>query len=228
MHTNWSDGSASIKNMAIRAKWLGYEYLAVTDHTGSLRIAWGMDENRVKMQMKEIDEVNEAIEGITVLKGVEVNINSEGKLDIGNDVLKDLDVVLAAVHSGFRQDKEQMTQRIVSAMENEHVDIIAHPTGRKIQERTSYDLDFNRVFEVAQETGTILEINSQPNRLDLSDINVKRALESGCKLVVSTDAHNQGQLSCAELGLATARRGWAEKKDIINTLPLKKLLKVFN
>lgn len=228
MHTNWSDGLASIKSMALAGKRMGYEYLAITDHTGSLRIAWGMDEERVRTQMKEIDRINQEIEDITILKGLEVNIDSEGKLDIGNDLLEDLDVVLAAVHSGFRQDKEKMTGRIVSAMENENVDIITHPTGRKIQERRAYDLDFNQVFEVARETGTILEVNSQPNRLDLSDINIKRALESGCKLVVSTDAHNPDQLSTSELGLANARRGWAEGKDIINTLPLKKLLKIFN
>lgn len=228
MHTNWSDGLASIKSMVVAGKQMDYEYLAITDHTGSLRIAWGMDEKRVKKQMEEIDQINQEIKGITILKGLEVNIDSEGKLDISNELLQDLDIVLAAVHSGFRHDKEKMTRRIVSAMENENVDIIAHPTGRKIQERRAYDLDFNQVFEVAHETDTILEINSQPNRLDLSDINIKRALESGCKLVISTDAHSPDQLSTAELGLANARRGWAEKKDIINTLPLKKLLKIFN
>ncbi len=228
MHTKWSDGSSTIKIMAESAKNLGYQYLAITDHTGTLRIAGGMGDEQIKMQMKEIDQVNQELEDITILKGLEVNIDSDGLLDIKNELLADMDVVLASIHSGFRQDREKMTDRIISAMENENVDIIAHPTGRKIQERRAYDLDFNRIYEAAQETNTILEVNAHPNRLDLSDINIRRALEAGCKLVINTDAHKREELSFAELGIATSRRGWAEKKDIINTLPLKKLLKNFN
>ncbi|MCP8322735.1 MAG: DNA polymerase/3'-5' exonuclease PolX [Candidatus Methylarchaceae archaeon HK02M2] len=228
MHSKWSDGSHTIEEMAKAAKGLGHEYIAITDHTGTLRIAKGMDEITIRKQMKEIEEVDERINGLTVLKGVEVNIDSEGKLDIKDKVLKNLDVVVASIHSGFRQGKEKITKRIISAMDNENVDIIAHPTGRKIQERAGYDLDFEKVFEKSIETNTFLEINSYPNRLDLNDINVKRALEFGCKLVINTDSHSIEHLRYLNLGIATARRGWAKKDNIINTLPIKKLLKLFS
>lgn len=226
MHTKWSDGSYTIEEMADAAKRLGHKYIAITDHTGTLRIAGGLDEEDIQAQMKEIDKLNEKIEGITILKGAEVNIKSNGELDIRDDVLKDLDVVVASIHSGFRQERKKLTSRIISAMENENVDIIAHPTGRKIQERRAYDLDLERIFEVSRETNTFLEVNSYPNRLDLSDINVRRALESGCKLAINTDAHNTEHLKYIELGIATARRGWAKKNDIINALSLKKLKKL--
>lgn len=228
MHTNWSDGASTLQEMAQAGKMMGHEYLAITDHTGGLRIVGGLNEDRIIKQIKKIDGLNEQIEGITLLKGVEVNIDSGGQLDVSDQVLGDLDVVVAAIHSGFRQDKEKMTERLVLAMENENVNIIAHPTGRKIQERRAYELDLNRIFQVARETGTLMEVNCQPNRLDLKDVYIRSALEAGCKVVISTDAHNKEQLSYAELGLATARRGWACKKDIINTLPLKKVLKYFN
>lgn len=223
MHTKWSDGSHTIEQMADAAKSLGHKYIAITDHTGTLRIAGGLDEEDIQAQMKEIGKLNEKIEGITILKGAEVNIKSNGELDIKDNVLRDLDIVVASIHSGFRQERKKLTNRIISAMENENVDIIAHPTGRKIQERRAYDLDLERIFELSRETNTFLEINSYPNRLDLSDINVRRALESGCKLAINTDAHNTKHLKYIELGIATARRGWAKKGDIINTLSLKKL-----
>jgi len=228
MHSKWSDGSHTIEEMAKAAKGLGHDYIAITDHTDTLRIAKGMDEKTIRKQMKEIEEVDERIEGLTVLKGVEVNIDSEGKLDIKDKVLKNLDVVVASIHSGFRQGKEKLTKRIISAMDNENVDIIAHPTGRKIQERAGYDLDFEKVFEKSIETNTFLEINSYPNRLDLNDINVKRALEFGCKLVINTDSHSIEHLRYLNLGIATARRGWATKDNIINALPIKKLLKLLS
>lgn len=226
MHTKWSDGSYTIKEMAQAAKAMGHKYIAITDHTGSLRIARGLKEEEVYDQMKEIDKVNDQMNGITILKGLEVNIDSEGKLDMSNEVLKEMDVVVAAIHSGFRQEKEQLTGRIISAMENEYVNIIAHPTGRKILTREEYDLNWEKIFEKSKETNTFLEINSQPNRLDLKDIHVKEAIEFGCKLVINTDAHSTEHLRYSQLGLATARRGWAEKKDIINTLPLQKLRKI--
>ena len=228
IHTNWSDGDATIHDMTQTAGKLGYEYIAITDHTGNLKIAGGMDENSIKRQIKEIDELNQNLDEIRILKGVEVNINSEGKLDVSNVLLENMDIVVAAVHSGFRQSRDKLTGRIISAMENEHVNIIAHPTGRKIHYRMAYELDLEKIFEVSKNTGTFLEVNSQPNRLDLKDINIKRAIEEGCKLVINTDAHNQDQLSYMKIGTATARRGWAESKDIINTLPLKKLEKLLN
>jgi DNA polymerase (family 10) len=228
MHTNWSDGSDSILKMAQTADKLGYEYMAVTDHTGRLKIANAMAEDRIKKQIKEINRLNQELDGITVLRGVEVNVDSRGKLDVAHDVLKNLDVVVAAVHSGFRQDREKLTARILSAMENEDVNIIAHPTGRKIHYRRAYELDLEGIFETSRDTGTFLEVNSQPNRLDLKDTNIRRAVYAGCKLMINTDAHSANQLSNMKLGVATARRGWAESKDIINTLPLKKFEKVLN
>ena len=228
MHTKWSDGSYNILEMAEKARELGHEYIAITDHVGTLRIARGMDENKIRDQMKEIENINREITGITILKGAEVNMMSDGKLDMPNYVLKDLDVVVASIHSGFRQTEEKITDRMMSAMYNDNVNIIAHPTGRKIHERKAYELDMDRIFETSKDTKTFLEINSYPNRLDLNDINVKRAVESGCKLSIDTDSHSKANLKHIELGIATARRGWAKKDDIINTLPLKKLKKLLS
>jgi DNA polymerase (family 10) len=173
-----------------------------------------------------IEKLNDKFEDLTILKGLEVNIDSDGKLDVDDGILSELDVVIASIHSGFRQDRGKLTGRIISAMENEHVDIIAHPTGRKIHQRKAYELDLDEVFENSIETGTYLEVNSQPDRLDLKDVYVKKALEAGCKLVINTDSHNRDSLSNIEFGIATARRGWAEKGDIINTNPLKDLSKL--
>ena len=228
MHTTWSDGSYTIDEMAEKARELEHEYIAITDHVGTLRIARGMDENKIRHQMKEIENINREINGITILKGAEVNIMSDGKLDMSDDVLKDLDVVVASIHSGFRQTEEKITDRMMSAMYNDNVNIIAHPTGRKIHERKAYELDMDRIFETSRDTKTFLEINSYPNRLDLNDINVKRAVESGCKLSIDTDSHSKANLKHIKLGIATARRGWAKKEDIINTLPLKKLEKLLS
>lgn len=228
MHTKWSDGFYTIPEMAEKSRELGHEYIAITDHVGTLRIAKGMDENKIRRQMKEIENIDDQIDGITILKGAEVNILSNGKLDMSNDILRDMDVVVASIHSGFRQTEEKLTDRMMAAMWNDNVDIIAHPTGRKIHERKAYELDLNRIFETSKDTGTFLEINSYPNRLDLNDVNVKRAVESGCKLAVDTDSHSKANLKHIKLGIATARRGWAKKEDIINALPLKKLEKLLN
>jgi DNA polymerase (family 10) len=225
MHTKWSDGVNTIEEMAKAGKELGYEYVAITDHTGSLRIAGGLTEKEIKKQIKKMDKINEKLDGITILKGVEVNIQSDGKLDVNDKVLEELDIVVASIHSGFRQSKEKISNRIISAMENENVNIIAHPTGRKIKKRKEYEFDFEKILEKSKDTNTFLEINSYPVRLDLNDINAKRAIENGCKLVINTDAHNIEQLRYIELGIATARRGWAKKKDIINALTLNKLRK---
>jgi DNA polymerase (family X) len=228
MHSEWSDGSGSIIDMAHEAQKLGYGYIAITDHSGSLRIANGMDEKTMQKQMKEIDNLNDELEDFTILKGVEANIDSYGLLDVPNKILDGMDIVIAGIHSGFNQNSKELTRRMLSAMENEYVNIIAHPTGRKIQERKAYELDLERIFEESKDNGTILEVNSHMNRLDLNDVNIKMAVEHGCKLAVNTDAHSPVQLKNIYLGIATARRGWAKKEDIINTLPLKKLLKTFN
>jgi Histidinol phosphatase and related hydrolases of the PHP family len=223
IHTNWSDGKSSIMEMALEASQRGYEYLAITDHT-IIPVARGMDEKRLIKQIDEIDRTNQELD-ITLLKGAEVNLDSYGNLDISSDVLDSLDMVVAAVHYDLRQDPEKMNERILRALENEQVNILAHPTGRKLKERKPYQLNIEELFSKAQETGTILEVNSQPKRLDLKDMHVKMAVEYGCQLAVSTDSHHVHDLGYMELGVATARRGWAEKKDIVNTLPLKKLLK---
>jgi len=227
IHTNWSDGKSSIMEMALEASQRDYEYLAITDHT-RIPVARGMDENRLIKQMGEIDRVNHELEDITLLKGAEVNLDSYGNLDMPRDLLEELDIVIAAVHSDLRQDPEKMNERILMALENDYVDILAHPTGRKLKERKPYQLNIENLFSKARETETILEINSQPKRLDLKDMHVKIAVEYGCQLSVSTDSHHTHDLSFMELGVATARRGWAEKKDIVNTFSLKKLLKLIS
>ena len=227
MHTNWSDGSANIEDMAYEAKKLGYDYIAITDHSGTLRIANGMNEKTILKQMNEINKINDEIEDFTILKGIETNIDSYGLPDVPEKILEDMDIVVAGIHSGFKQNKKELTRRIVAAMENDNINIIAHPTGRKIQERNAYELDLERIFETSNDTGTILEVNSQINRLDLKDMDIKIAIEHGCKLVINTDAHSIPELKNMELGVSTARRGWAEKGDIVNTTSLKKLLKFF-
>ena len=220
-HTNWSDGSATIEEMARAAIKLGRKYLAITDHSGGLSVAHGLNSERVLKQIKEIDRVNRKIakEGINfrLLKGIELNILEDGQVDLPDEVLAQLDIALAAVHHQLKMPKEKMTERICRAMENPNVDVIAHPTGRLLLEREAYQLDFEKIFKKAVETGTVLEINASPNRLDLNSEYVRQAIEMGVKLSLGTDSHNPNQLWHLELGIAQARRGWARKEDIINT-----------
>jgi len=225
MHSEWSDGVHSIKEMAEAARDLGYEYIALTDHTGELRIAGGMDEKTILKYFAEIDKVDKSLKGIRILKGIETNIRKDGTIDISDKVLAKADIVLASVHSNFKMPRELQTKRICKAMENSHVDIIAHPTARIIQGRPGYDVDFEKIFECARRTGTVLEINSYPDRLDLSDAHIKKAIEAGVKLSIGTDSHSKTQMRNIEIGIAQARRGWAEKKDIINTMSYEELIK---
>jgi len=227
LHSTWSDGNATLPELAQEAMNKGYQYLAITDHT-TLPVARGLNDKRLTEQMGQIDRINSEIEEITLLKGAEVNINSQGELDISKDILEELDIVIASVHYDLRQDPDKMNTRILNALENEYLDILGHPTGRKLKERAAYKLDLERLFEKAAMTGTVLEVNSQPKRLDLKDKHVKMAIEHGCKLSVNSDSHNLQGLNNMDLGVATARRGWARKKDIINTFSLKKLLKFLN
>ena len=227
MHTKWSDGANTIEEMVEEARKMGHEFIAITDHVGSLKIAGGMDEDEIRKQMREVEKVNEKYDDIHVFYGVEVNIMKDGSLDMGKSVLKDVDVVVAGIHSGLRMSEEEMTARMIKAMESGVVNIIAHPTGRIIQRREGIKLDFEKVFDAAKENGVIMEINAQPARLDLNDVHVKRAVEKGLKLSIGTDAHNLSNLHYINLGVAVARRGWAEKKDIINTYSIKKLEKLF-
>ena len=203
--------------MAYESKKMGYEYIAITDHSGTLRIANGMNEKTIKKQLNEINKINKEMEDFVILKGIETNIDSYGLPDVPDKILKDMDIVIAGIHSGFNQNKKELTRRIISAMENDNINIIAHPTGRKIQERNAYELDLEKIFETSKDTGTLLEVNSQMNRLDLKDMDIKIAIEHGCKLVINTDAHSIPELKNMELGISTAKRGWAKKEDIVNT-----------
>ena len=224
MHTNWSDGKNSIEELALEAQKMGYEYIAITDHSTDIKSSMSRDERVIKKQMDEIDSVNRKLDGLTVLKGVEANIDSYGYLDVPDKILEEMDIVIAGIHSGFKQNKHEITRRMLAAIKNEQVNIISHPTGREIQGRRGYELEFERIFEAANDNKTMLEINSRMNRLDLNDMHIKQAVEHGVKLVVNTDAHSIKELANMELGVGTARRGWAKEKDIINTLNLKELL----
>ncbi len=223
--TTWTDGSNSIEEMAAEAKRLGLEYIAITDHTKSLAMTGGSDEKKLLKQMAAIDKINRSLKGIKVLTGAEVNINKDGTLDIEDEVLAKLDVVGVAVHSHFNLPRREMTERITKAMRNPNADILFHPTGRIIQKREPYDVDMDAIIKTAKETGTILEIDAYPDRLDLKDEHVRKAIDAGVKLVIDSDAHSTNHIRFLDFGIAQARRGWAEKKDVINTRPLKEFLK---
>lgn len=226
VHTTWSDGSYSIQDMAKAAQSLGYDYLGICDHSKTLQIAHGLTEEEIRKQTDEIEKLNREMEEFTILCGIEVNIDSDGKLDIKDEVLKDLDVVVASVHFGFRQSEDKMTQRVLTAMHNDYVDAIGHPTGRIINKRQPYHIDLSKIFETAAELGVFMEINAFPNRLDLSDLNCYKAKDYGVKFSIATDAHHKDHLRYMQLGVATARRGWLEKTDVINTANLKEVNKV--
>jgi DNA polymerase (family X) len=226
VHSKWDGGKNSIEEIAEYAIKMGYEYVGIADHTKFLKIEHGLDEKQLKERNKEIDRLNQKFKGkIKILKGCEANILPDGKIDISDDCLKELDFVIAGVHSKFKMSKEEMTERIIKAMKNPNVDILAHPTGRLIQKREGYEVDLDKILKVAKETGKILEIDSYPDRLDLNDVNIKKAKEMGVKMVIDTDAHHIDQMRFIELGIAQARRGWAEKEDMINCWPLEKMLK---
>ena len=225
VHTKASDGGNSIEEMALAAKALGYKYIAITDHSVSSRIASGLSEKELIQHLKKIDAANKKIKGITILKGSEVDISPEGKLDYKESILKELDVVIAAVHSKFGMKKQEMTKRIVSAMQNKYVNILAHPTGRLLGKRDPYEIDMDMILEEAKKTGTYIELNSYPERLDLFDIYCRKAKELGILIAINTDAHTTSQLENIKYGIAIGRRGWLEAWDILNSLPLNKVLK---
>ena len=225
MHTKWSDGAHTIKQMAEAAKKRGYKYIAITDHSQSLKFAGGLIEERLKEQIELIKKLNQELKDFTILSGIEVDIKSDGSLDFSDEILSKLDVVIAAIHSGFKQESKIITGRIIKAMQNKLVNIIAHPTGRLIGYREAYQVDINKIMDVAADTGTILEINAYPERLDLNDVYCRMAKDRGVQLAIETDAHSIDGLEFMNLGVDVARRGWLEEKDVINTLPLDKLLK---
>lgn len=225
VQTNWSDGSESIEEMAKEAKKIGLKYIAITDHTKSLAMTNGLDEKRLDKQIKEIKKINKKLKGFKILKSAEINILKDGSLDIKDKMLKKLDIVSIAVHSNFKMSKVEMTKRIITAMKNPHVNILFHPTGRIIKKRPPYEIDIDEIIKTAKKYGVALEINSYKDRLDLKDSYIKKAVEIGAKMVIDSDAHSSDHFSFLNLGIAQARRGWAEKNDILNTLPVDKFLK---
>ena len=225
MHSKHSDGKNPIEEMAEYAKKLGYLYIAITDHSKSQRIAHGQTEREILKAFKEIDKINARIKGLKVLKGVEVDILPDGYLDFKDEILKECDVVLAAVHSVFKMPQDKMTKRIIKAMQNRYVNILAHPTGRLINEREPYNVNVEEMLKAAADTGTFMEINAHPKRLDLKDTHIKMAKEMGILFAINTDSHATFSLENMKFGVSMARRGWIEKKDVINTLTINKLMK---
>jgi DNA polymerase (family 10) len=225
VQTDWTDGSASIEEMAEAARRLGLEYIAITDHTRDLAMARGSDEKRLLEQAEVIHKLNQTLRGFRVLAGAEVNTRKDGSLDVADAALAKLDVVGAAVHTHFHQGRAEMTRRVIRAMENPHVDILFHPTARSIGHREPVDLDIDAVIAAAVRTGTVLEIDAMPDRLDLRDEYVRKAVDAGVLLAIDSDAHQTGHLAYADaLGVAVARRGWARKSDVVNALPVTKCL----
>ncbi len=223
--TDWTDGSASIEEMAKAAAARGLNYIVITDHTKRLAMTHGLDERRLLQQMAEIDRVNKKIRGkIKILKGTECDILKDGTLDLPDSILSKLDVVGVSVHSYFNLPRTEQTDRVLRAIDNPHVDILFHPTGRIINRRPPIDLDIDKVIELAKKTKTVMEVNSFPERSDLKDEHVRKCVEAGVKLAIDSDAHATAHFALLENGIAVARRGWAEKKDVINAWPMEKML----
>ena len=227
-HTEWSDGHDSIEGLARAAQDMGYQYIAITEHSGGRGIAHGLDVDRLREQVAEIKALNERSMGIRVLAGIEVDIRADGRLDLPHEILSELDIVIAAVHSAMNQSEEKMTRRIIAAIENPDVDVIAHPTCRLIGEREPIAIDLEAVFQAAAKYNKVMEINAMPDRLDLKDIHAFRAREQGVKLAIGTDAHSIAHLGLMRFGVGVARRAWCEPQHILNTLPLEKLLAVLD
>ncbi len=224
VHTRRSDGSHDFDELIMAARKRGYEYIAITDHSKGLGIARGLSEEKLIEEKTAIAALNKKLKGFKVLAGVEVDIRGDGRMDFDDEILKQMDIVVASIHSGFRQSKEQITKRLVSAMRNPYVSVIAHPTGRLIGERDPYDVDMPEVLRAAHQTGTAIEINAYPFRLDLNDVYARKAREMQVRLVISTDTHMVNQFDYMEYGVSMARRGWLEKTDVLNTLNYRSLM----
>ncbi len=225
VHSRWSDGSNSFEELVEAARKHGYDYFALTDHSRGLAVARGLTIERLMDQKKEIDALNKKLKGFRILQATEVDIKGDGTLDFPDDVLEKLDLVVASIHSGFKQSAQQLTGRMVAAMKNPYVSIIGHASVRLIGEREAYELDMERVLMTAKETGTAFEINAYPLRLDLNDTFARRAKEMGIPIVISTDAHTIDQFDYMSYGVSIARRAWLEKGDVVNTFGLNMLLK---
>jgi DNA polymerase (family 10) len=227
VHSTLSDGSATVEEIALEARKKAYEYIGITDHSESLKVAGGVSKEDLMKNIEMVRRVSGKTEGVRVLMGAEVEIRNDGTLDYPDGVLKDLDFVVGAVHSGFKMDEKEMTDRIVAAMSNDYLTILAHPTGRVIEQREPYQVNVDKMMDVALEKGVFLEINALPERLDLNDLNCRKAKDRRITLSIGTDAHSIPQLDYMMFGVATGRRGWLGKKDVINTLPLKDLERTF-
>lgn len=225
-HTNLTDGKNTLEEMAEAAQKLGYKYIANTDHSKRVTVAGGLDEKQVFENIKRTDKLNENFKDFTILKGIEVDILEDGSLDLSDKVLKELDIVVAAIHYKFNLTREDQTERILRAMDNPYLNIIAHPTGRLINEREPYDIDLEKIMQKAKENNCILEINSQPSRLDLNDLNSRKAKEMGVKLVISTECTQHNAVCFMRFGIGQARRGWIEKNNVINTRNINQLKKI--
>ncbi len=227
-HTKATDGHNSLEEMAEAARVRGYEYLAITDHSKRVTMAHGFDAKRLTQRIKEIDRLNTKLKGFLLLKSVEVDILKDGSLDLPDEILKELDLTVCSVHYHFNLSRKDQTERIIRAMDNPYFHILAHPTGRLINERNPYDVDMERLMEAARQRGCFLELNGHPDRLDLSDVHTKMAKDMGIKVVISTDAHRTTDLDYMRFGIGQARRGWLEREDVLNTRSwdeLKRLLK---
>ncbi|MBM4452937.1 MAG: PHP domain-containing protein, partial [Chloroflexi bacterium] len=227
VHSDWSDGNETIENMAQAAKSLGYQYIAITDHSGGRGIAHGLKDDRLRQQIEEIRRLNQKLDGIRILAGAEVDIRADGSLDMSPELLLKLDIVVAAIHSGMNESEEKITRRVIGAIENPDVDVIAHPTCRLLGEREPVAIDMEAVFKAAARHNKALEINASPYRLDLKETHIRRATELGVKLIFGTDAHSIAQLGFMRFGIGIARRGWCQAQHVLNTRPLKEVLAVF-
>jgi DNA polymerase (family 10) len=227
-HTKASDGHHTIREMALAAREAGLEYIAITEHSRRLTVARGLDPQRLLKQMGEIDRVNASLEGITVLKGIEVDILEDGSLDLPDSALKRLDVVVGAVHSAFDLTRRKQTERILRAMDNPCLGILAHPGGRLIDSRSPCDIDMLRIVRKAKRCGCFLELNAQPERLDLEDVYCQMARDEGVLVSIDSDSHSTQDFSNLRYGVGQARRGWLEPKDVLNTRSLTELKRLLN
>ncbi|RLQ98000.1 DNA polymerase/3'-5' exonuclease PolX [Falsibacillus albus] len=217
MHTTWSDGAFSLEEMIEACREKGYKYMAITDHSQYLRVANGLTSERLRKQKEEIRRLNEKYDDILILSGIEMDILPDATLDYDDDLLAEMDLVIASIHSSFSQSQEKIMERLTAALNNHHVDIIAHPTGRLIGRREGYSVDMDMLIELAKKTDTVLELNANPNRLDLSSEHIRKAKEAGVKIVINTDAHNIKNLDFMEIGVSAARKGWASAEMVLNT-----------
>ncbi|PNX53971.1 MAG: hypothetical protein BV458_01620 [Thermoplasmata archaeon M9B2D] len=226
VHSSWSDGSDSIETIASAAQQRGYAFIGITDHSQSLKIANGLDEDKIQKKINQIKQIRKKFPNLHIFCGTECDIRTDGTLDYSDKILRQFDFVYIGIHTAFKMDRETMTKRIIKGMENEQVDFLAHPTGRLIGKRDPYDVDIEQIIDAAKETKTLLEINAFPDRLDLNDIHIKLAKEQGVRFVLGTDSHSINHLDFMRFGVATARRGWLEKKDILNTASEKEIEKI--